>query len=185
MFSDLKGFTRPSEEMDPQKLVAFLNVYMSAMTEIIIEHGGSIDKFMGDGIMAVFNTAGVHVEQALLAGIKMQQQLESLRYEWRTNRPELASLQMRIGINTGDVVAGNIGSETRMDYTLVGDNVNVAARLESACIPGELLLSEASYGLVKHRALAKPMEPILVRNREKPVATYAVQVEREPPQGKE
>ncbi|HEY5868143.1 MAG TPA: adenylate/guanylate cyclase domain-containing protein, partial [Candidatus Tectomicrobia bacterium] len=148
LFSDIQGFTRLSENMASQQVIGFLNTYMTAMTTIIEEEGGIIDKFIGDGIMAVFTPTSEddnHALRAVRAGMRMQKQLYSLRQEWATSRPELAGMQIRVGVNTGEVVSGNIGSETRMDYTVVGDNVNVASRLESVSRAGEVCISESTY----------------------------------------
>ena len=178
LFSDLQGFTHLAETMEPQRLISFLNVYMTAMTGVIEAQGGILDKFIGDGIMAIFIPTHEHDNPALRAvraGVGMQQQLRELRKGWLTTRPELAQLRMRIGMNTGDVVAGNIGSETRMEYTVVGDNVNVASRIESACQPDQVFISESTYLDVAEHIVATRIEPIHVKNRVQPVQTYSVQ----------
>jgi|GEM_PF-392807 len=179
LFSDIKGFTRLAETMEPQKVVSFLNVYMTAMANIIEEEGGIIDKFIGDGIMAVFTPLDEednHALRAVRSGIRMQQKLRELQKDWAVNRPELMGLQIRVGINTGEVVAGNIGSETRMDYTVIGDNVNLASRIESACRPGEVFISESTYQNVKEFIVGTKMDPLSVKNRVKPVQTYSIQI---------
>jgi adenylate cyclase len=179
LFSDIQGFTRLSETMESQQVISFLNVYMTAMTTIIEEAGGIIDKFIGDGIMAVFTPTSVddnHALRAVRAGVSMQQQLHVLRKEWQTSRPELGGMQIRIGINTGEVVAGNIGSQTRMDYTVVGDNVNVASRVESVCRAGEVCFSESTYQEVKGHVVATRLEPVYVKNRVQPVQVYTIQI---------
>lgn len=179
LFSDIQGFTRISEKMEPQKVVSFLNVYMTAMTQIIEAEGGIVDKFIGDGIMAIFTPIDEHDNHALRAvrvGIRMQQNLVELREEWKVTRPDVMELNVRIGINTGEVVAGNIGSETRMEYTVVGDNVNVASRIESTSHAGEVFISESTYMDVKESIVAKKMKPIQVKNRSQPVQTYSIQI---------
>jgi class 3 adenylate cyclase/DNA-binding response OmpR family regulator len=179
LFSDIQGFTRLSEDMQPQQVVGFLNVYMTAMTTIIEAEGGLVDKFIGDGIMAIFtplNTEDNHALRAVRAGMCMQQRLVELRKNWRSSHPELAGMQMRVGINTGEVVAGNIGSETRMDYTVVGDNVNVTSRIESVCRPGEVCISEATYREVREWITATRLAPVFVKNRVHPVQIYTVQL---------
>lgn len=177
LFADIQGFTRLAETMTPQQVVSFLNVYMTDMTTVIEVQGGIIDKFIGDGIMAIFtpmNAEDNYALRAVKAGIQMQRKVAALRRQWSGTRPELASLQVRVGINTGEVVAGNIGSETRMDYTVVGDNVNVASRIESMCRAGEVCMSESTYRYVQSDIQAKRLEPILVKNRVQPVHIYAV-----------
>jgi adenylate cyclase len=177
LFSDLEGFTRLAERMAPQAVVSFLNEYMTAMTRVVEDGGGIVDKFIGDGIMAVFLPGDVednHALRAVRAGVRMQQRLGELRTGWRSVRPELTGIQARIGINTGEVVSGNIGSETRMDYTVVGDNVNLAARIEANARVGEVHVSESTYLEIQAHVAATRLEPIIVRNRVQPVQIYSV-----------
>lgn len=183
LFSDIKGFTALSENLPPQKLVSFLNEYMTALTRVIEQEGGIVDKFIGDAIMAIFlprEAGDNYALRAVRAATGMQQQLEVLRTGWRETRPELVHLQSRIGINTGEVVAGNIGSQARMDYTVIGDNVNVASRIESNGIPGEVHISESTWEDVKDHVQARRLEPIHVKNRVQPVQIYSVYI---PPVG--
>ena len=172
LFSDIKGFTSMSERLDPQGVVSFLNVYMTAMTNIIDEEGGIVDKFIGDGIMAVFTPQGAEnpAAAAVRAGVRMQKRLA----EMRRDDPNLANLQMRVGINTGPVVAGNIGSQTRMDYTVIGDNVNVASRIEGVCYPDGVLVSASTWEIVRGEFTAQAREPIQVKNRNEPVQTFQI-----------
>ncbi|HET6382212.1 MAG TPA: adenylate/guanylate cyclase domain-containing protein, partial [Armatimonadota bacterium] len=178
LFSDIEGFTAISESLSPSHVVSFLNQYMTAMAHVIEEEGGILDKFIGDAIMAIFLAGEAYPEhhaiRAVRAGIRMQQALADLRDRWRTERPELPEVRVRIGVNTGDVVAGNVGSETRMDYTVIGDNVNVAQRLETNARTGEVLVSEATHEQIKHCIPAIRMEPIIVKNRVQPVQVYAI-----------
>jgi adenylate cyclase len=172
LFSDIKGFTSMSERLDPQEIVGFLNVYMTAMTSIIDEEGGIVDQFIGDGIMAVFteHASGNSAAAAVRAGVRMQKRLAGMRRD----DPNLNNLRMRVGINTGPVVAGNIGSETRMDYTVIGDNVNVASRIEGVCTPDGVLASASTWELVRGEFSAQAREPIQVKNRNEPVQTYQI-----------
>jgi adenylate cyclase len=172
LFSDIKGFTALSERLDPQDTVAFLNVYMTAMTGVIEEEGGIVDKFIGDGIMAVFSDVegGSHAGAAVRAGVRMQKRLE----EMRQADPAIRKVQMRIGINTGDVVAGNVGSLTRMDYTVIGDNVNVASRIEGVCVPDGVLVSASTWQWVQEGFVAEEQEPVRVKNRGEPVKTFLI-----------
>ncbi len=172
LFSDIKGFTALSERLDPQATVGFLNVYMTAMTEIVEAEGGIVDKFIGDSVMAVFagGAPAVHAAAAVHAGVRMQGRLAEIRKQ----SPELAGLQMRVGINTGDVVAGNIGSETRMDYTVIGDNVNVASRLEGQCQPDCVLVSASTWLWVKGEYKSAMQAEIHVKNRAEAIDTYLI-----------
>lgn len=179
LFSDIQGFTRLSETREPQRVVQFLNEYMTAMTQIIEEECGILDKFIGDGIMAIYlhqDDGENYPLRAVRSGIRMQQKLHELKGDWKVTRPEVAELQVRVGINTGEVVAGNIGSQTRMDYTVVGDNVNVASRIESNGRGGEVHISEATYQDVKDFLPATKLKPITVKNRNQPVQIYSVQI---------
>lgn len=130
-FSDIQGFTSISEQMQPEKLIEVLNKYLSEMTNIILESGGTIDKYEGDAIIAFWNaplTEEDHAKRALLAAMKCQKRLSELREEFKKLCGK--DLYHRIGLNTGAAVVGNMGSETRFDYTMLGDNVNLASRLE-------------------------------------------------------
>jgi len=177
LFSDIKGFTSVSEQLRPEVVVTFLNEYMTAMANVVEAEEGLVDKFIGDGVMAVFLPRGEgdnHALRAVRASIRMQQELARLKLRWRTTRPEVANLLMRVGINTGEMIAGNVGSETRMDYTVIGDNVNVASRIESNGIGGQIHISEATYAEVGDSIQAVRLEPIQVKNRVRPVQIYSV-----------
>lgn len=179
LFSDIQGFTRLSETLEPQRVVGFLNEYMTAMTTVIERHAGILDKFIGDGIMAIYLPDEKRESSALRAvrsGIEMQCELRALKQRWHEERPEVGHLQARIGINSGEVVAGNVGSMTRMEYTVIGDNVNVASRIESNGVGGQVHISESTYLEVRDSIPAKRLDPIQVKNRTQPVQTYAVQL---------
>lgn len=179
LFSDIKGFTLLSETMKPQDVVTYLNEYMTAMANIIEEEAGLVDKFIGDGIMAVFlprKEGDDHALRAVRTGIRMQQRLRGLKERWETERPQVARLQMRCGINSGEMVAGNVGSETRMEYTVIGDNVNVASRIESHGVGGEVHISRATHEAVRGSIKATRLEPIKVKNRVEAVEVYSVEI---------
>ncbi|MBI3268878.1 MAG: response regulator [Planctomycetes bacterium] len=179
LFSDVQGFTRLSETMEPQRVVGFLNEYMTAMTAIVEEEGGIVDKFIGDGLMSVFlprDATDNHALRAVRTGVRMQLRMRELKAGWRVTRPDVAEVAIRVGINTGEVVSGNIGSETRMDYTVVGDNVNVASRIESNGRPGEVHVSQSTYEAIQAQLGATRLEPIHVKNRTQPVQVYSVDV---------
>lgn len=175
LFSDIVGFTKLSERLEPEKVVDFLNLYMTAMSNIIEEEGGIVDKFIGDGIMAVFtDNEAEQAMAAVKAGLRMQAAVQSERESWGSIVPDLAKVDIRIGINSGRVISGNVGSEQRMDFTVIGDNVNVAARIEQACQPGGVLISLSTFEDVKLRVNSTEMDPINVKNRDQAVLTYSV-----------
>ena len=179
LFSDIKGFTKMAETMQAERPIDLLNIYMTAMTEIIESEHGTIDKYLGDGIMATFTSLEEHdmdAARAIRAGIRMQTRLAELREQWRTTHREACNMEMRVGINTGEMVAGNIGSETRMEFTVIGDNVNVASRIEANSRPGQVWVSESTYFDAKDEFEATRMDPIHVKNRSQPVQTYAIKI---------
>jgi class 3 adenylate cyclase len=182
MFSDIASFTKLSERLEPQQVVDFLNLYMTEMSDIIEEEGGIIDKFIGDGIMAVFiKDDGEQSMSAVRAGLRMQAIVDAHRESWGSISPDLSQLKIRVGINTGRVISGNVGSQRRMDYTVIGDNVNVAARIEAASQPGGVLISLSTFEDISLRIQATEMDPIIVKNREQAVLTYAVEVGQDLP----
>jgi len=176
LFSDLKGFTNMSEKMDATGVVTILNEYFAPMFEIIIEDNrGTLDKLIGDAIMAYFGhpqPSPDHPIQAVSAALSMQRKLVELRERWKEEgRP---GIQMRIGVNTGVVVAGNMGGAGRTEYSIIGDNVNLAARLESSAPVDGVLISENTYVHVKDHFIFKERDPIQVKGKEKPVKVYEV-----------
>jgi adenylate cyclase len=175
LFSDVRGFTTLSEQLGPHGTVAMLNEYFELMVERISEQGGMLDKFIGDAIMAVFGLpiAGDDDEdRALRASIAM---ISSLR-EWNIDREgrDEPVVDMGIGLNTDAVVAGNIGSPRRMDYTLIGDGVNLASRLEGACkqYSARILLSESTKARLKGVYRLREVDRVIVKGKTKPVAVY-------------
>ena len=164
-FSDLQGFTSISEKLNPEELTAFLNDYLSAMSDVILESGGTIDKYEGDAIIAFWNAPSEqkdHAKRALEAAMKCQQRLHEMRPELslRVN----SGVYMRIGLNTGNAVVGNMGSHNRFDYTMLGDSVNLAARLEgqnkqfgtyTMCTEAMKNAAEAAGTAVHFRELAR------------------------------
>ncbi len=150
LYTDIRGFTSLSENKAPEVIVAMLNDHFSRITEIIIRHGGHIDKFVGDAAMAVFGITKEttdHAGDAVRAALEIMTAIESLA---RENLDARNALRIGIGINTGNMVAGNLGSKQKMEYTVIGDNVNIASRLTSLADPGEILISGRVYdGLQK------------------------------------
>lgn len=178
LFSDIRSFTSISERMDAQELVGLLNEYFTEMVTIIMEEDGVVDKYIGDAIMAVFGAPVSKPDdavRAVRAGVRMRTALYNLNDRLRERG--LAPLQTGIGIHTGEVVAGNIGSESRMEYTVIGDAVNLASRLESNTkeLGVHVLISEDTYRLVESICVARPVREITVKGRAQPVMTYEVQ----------
>lgn len=177
-FSDIKDFTMLAERLEPEDLSARLNEYLSEMSTIANRHGGTIDKFVGDAIMILFG-APVPIaenEQALRAvhmGAEMQERLAALRDRWVRDGMEY-EVAIRIGINTGQATVGNFGSPERMDYTAIGRQVNLAARLQAHCEPGRILVSHATYVLIRDVIPCAPKGEIQVKGFEHPVRVYEV-----------
>ncbi len=177
MFCDICGFTRLTETLPPAEVIAFLSAYHARMVEAIFAHGGTIDKFIGDAIMVTFGTPDPgpdDAERAVRAGLAMNAALDALNAE--RARRGLDQIRHGIGIHYGPVIAGNVGTEERLEYTVIGDTVNLASRIEEACkILGEPFLISAA---VSERLPAElPVRPLMeqpVRGREAPVRLYAV-----------
>jgi len=175
LFADICGFTPFSQNLDPQQVVRFLNEYFTAMTDVVFEHQGTLDKFIGDAIMAVFGAPVAtpdHARHAVKAAIGMQRQAQRLAEQRAQEGGK--GFQLRIGINSGEVVAGNIGSPSRLDYTVIGDNVNLAARLEPLAGPGGIVISDATYQLVKDLVEVRKLPSVEVKGRTGSVEIYQV-----------
>ena len=175
LFADIRGFTRISEHAAPEKIVNLLNRYFSAMTDIIFAHGGTLDKYLGDGLMALFGaptTTPEDASNALKAAVAMQRRLLGINTELR--QEGLSEVGVGIGLHTGDVIVGYIGSERRSEYTAIGDAVNTASRLESNARGGQILISDATAKAARSRYKLHPRDPITVKNREQPVVLWEV-----------
>jgi class 3 adenylate cyclase/CHASE2 domain-containing sensor protein len=175
LFSDIRGFTTLSENLTPQELVAHLNEYLSAMTDIIFKYEGTLDKYVGDEIMAFWNAPieqENHAELACLAALEMMTKLHSLNEDW----PEAKRLNIGIGLNTGVMTVGNMGSQSRMDYTLMGDNVNLGARLEGTnkVYGTNIIISEFTYDVIKENFICRELDNIKVKGKAKPVQIFEV-----------
>ncbi len=174
-FSDLQGFTSISERLQATELVELLNEFLTEMTDIILAHEGTVDKFEGDAIIAFFgapNDMPDHAAVACRACIQMQRRLAQLRAAWQARgKPEL---RMRIGLNSGTAVVGNMGSKQRMDYTMMGDSVNTAARLEGVnkVYGTYTLISASTFQDAKEQIVARELDAINVVGKNEPVAVY-------------
>ena len=145
LFTDIAGFTSISEDKEPEYIVDMLNEHFTKITKVIIRHGGHIDKFVGDAAMAVFGITkkkSDHAKDAVKAALEIMNLIETYALE---NKNQAEALRIGIGINTGEMVAGNLGSKEKMEYTVIGDNVNIASRLTSLADPGEILISGKTY----------------------------------------
>jgi adenylate cyclase len=176
LFADIRGFTRISEHAPPEKIVQLLNRYFSAMTDIIFAHGGTLDKYLGDGLMALFGaptTTPKDAANAIAAAVAMQRRMLSINDELREEGfPEIG---IGIGLHTGEVTVGYIGSERRSEYTAIGDAVNTASRLESNAKAAEILVSEVTAKAAHSRYPLAARDPISVKNREQPVPLFEVE----------
>jgi adenylate cyclase len=178
LFADIRGFTTISEGMTPEEVVEVLNEFFDRMVEVLMRHKGTIDKFLGDGIMVIFGAPvddPYQEQNAVMAAIEMQKELHNLCTAWETKGRQ--PIRMGIGINSGPAIVGNIGSEDHMEYTAIGDTVNLASRLESATkeLGLEIAVCEQTYAAVRPLFQWKPAGTIAIRGRTEPVRAYSVE----------
>ena len=175
LFSDVAGFTSISEKLDPETLVELLNKYLSAMTDVILRHRGNVNKYLGDGIMAIFGAPRGdpnHASLACFAALDSQSELAKRREQWKAEgQPEISA---RIGINSGWLVVGNMGSQARMEYTVMGDTVNLASRLEGAnkFYDTLILLGPRTYELAARDIEAREVDLMRVKGKKEPVVVF-------------
>ena len=177
LFSDIKSFTTHSSTMTPDEIQKALNEYFEAMVEIVFQEEGTVDKFIGDGLMVFFGDPEEqpdHAVRCVRAAIEMQRRTRTLKEQWE--REGKFPIEIRIGINTGPVVVGNMGSARRLSYTVLGSDVNLAQRLEANAPVGGILISHRTYELLNGAIPAKPLEPIKVKGLETPVQVYEVPI---------
>jgi adenylate cyclase len=177
LFSDVRGFTSIAERIAPEQVVTFLSEFLAQATDIVFKHGGTVDKFMGDAIMAIFGAPKAHADDALRAvraGLDIIRMAEALDAKWSA----ILGCPLRVGValNSGEAVVGSIGSEVRSDFTAIGDTVNLAARLEglTKAVGIPLLLSEFTAAELGDRLPLKPLHRVRVAGREAPVLLYTV-----------
>lgn len=180
-FSDIKDFTASTARWQPEDITFLLNSYFSEMSKIANEYGGTLDKFIGDAMVVFFGdpeTRGVKQDalQCVRMALAMQRRMTELQSLWREMGSD-KTFQIRCGINTGYCDVGNFGSDMRMDYTIIGAEVNKAARLEQAADPGGILIAKETWGLVRDEILADAHEPLTVKGFPEPIEAYAVRGE--------
>ena len=189
LFSDIANFSTFAEKMSPSLLIELINEYLEEMTNIVLEEDGTLDKYIGDAVMAFYGAPAEvhdHAYRACCTAVRMQQALETLRVRWKERDEELKELPaelldmtIRVGVNSGRMVVGNIGSEKRFSYTILGDQVNIAARCEAACkkygvgiIATESTVEKIEAYPVDHPLLFRPLDNIRVKGRHEPVLIY-------------
>jgi adenylate cyclase len=178
IFSDIRGFTTLSEKLAPEDVVALLNPYLEAMTQVIYEHGGTVDKYEGDAIIAFFGEPvhyKDHAARALRASLDMRKALEALRKKWeKEGRP--SQIEMGIGVNSGEVFVGLLGSAQRINYTVIGDNANLASRLQdlTKTYAWPVLISESTWQQVKDEFDTELADAVVVKGKTQPVNVYKV-----------
>ncbi len=171
MFADIAGFTAISEKMDPEEITSLMNQCFSMLGKVVASHSGTIDKYIGDSIMVVFGVP-VAIEdaprKAINTAIEMRKELYGFNKEKRFDKP----LDIHIGINTGDVLSGEVGSDLKRDYTVMGDTVNLASRLEEVSETGQILVGPSTYQYTKDHFKYRKLPPVSIKGKEKPVSVY-------------
>jgi adenylate cyclase len=173
LFADIRGFTEFSGIHSAKRVVEVLNGFFSELTRVIFGYKGTFDKYIGDAVMAFYGAPVSYeddVIRALQTALEMQQVFGQMKEKW--GGEELASLALGVGLNTGEAVVGNIGSEKVMDYTVIGDTVNVARRLQEIAGPGQILISQTTYWQVKDQAIVEELHPMLLEGKLEPSAIY-------------
>ncbi len=175
LFSDIRGFTTISEKLSPEELVHLLNEYLTAMTDVVFKHDGMLDKYMGDAIMAVFGAPldqPDHARRACQTALEMMSELHRLQKKWLSEGKPV--LNIGIGVNSGDMVVGNMGSEMRFDYTVMGDMVNLGSRLEGINkeYGSNIIFSEFTYNAVKDSMCGRELDWVRVKGKKLPVKIY-------------
>lgn len=177
-FSDIVGFSVQTDILEPEDLHTVLNGYLNSMSKIVLKHGGTLDKFVGDAILAFFGdpeSRGVQEDAlaCLRMAIEMREEIRELRKGWIA-QGITTPFEVRMGITTGYCTVGNFGSEERMSYTIIGNQVNLASRLETAASPGQILVSADTWVLVKEAVTGKALEPMRVKGFDHLVQTYQI-----------
>ena len=173
IFADVSGFTSLSEKLDPEDVASLMNDCLKELVDAVYQYEGMVDKFIGDCIMAVFGAPIAledDAERALHAALSMRERLEMFNRRWSDKLEE--PLSLHIGINSGTVIAGNVGNDLRMSYTVMGDTVNVASRLEGAATRGQIFVSQSTYRLAAGAFRFRALEPLTVKGKREPLTVY-------------
>jgi adenylate cyclase len=174
-YSDIRGFTAMSEKMSPEEIYGALNEYFEEMCRIVFQYGGFVDKFIGDCLMAVFSAPNPQPDDAYNAvrsAWEQQQKILTMMTEWAAQGRPIFTVGM--GLNTGEVVMGNLGSADRLNYTVIGDNVNTAARLYNVAKGGQTIISESTYEEVKDCFVVNELTPVFVKGKALPLRNFEI-----------
>ena len=179
-FSDIQSFSSFSEVLEPERMVSLMNEYLTEMTNILLEHKGTLDKYIGDAIVAFYGAPVPlerHEYQACLTALKMEKKLEIMRSKWASEGdwPELVhNIRHRVGLNSGEMVTGNMGSSMRMNYTMMGDTVNLAARLESSAKQYGIYIqvAEETYKVCKEKFIWRDLDYVVVMGKKEPAQVF-------------
>jgi len=177
LFSDIRGFTSLSEKLEPEQVAEMLREYLSEMTEIVFRHGGTVDKYIGDCIMALYNAPfedPAHAYRAVLTALEFQERTRTVSKRWEDKLG--IAIRNGVGINTGEAVVGTLGSRQRLEYTAIGDAINLGARLESLTkdYKANIIISETTYALVRNQFVTRELGEVTVKGKTRPVKIYAV-----------
>jgi adenylate cyclase len=177
LFSDIRGFTSLSEKLEPEQVAEMLREYLSEMTEIVFRHGGTVDKYIGDCIMALYNAPfedPAHAFRAVLTALEFQERTRAVSKRWEDKLG--IAIRNGVGINTGEAVVGTLGSRQRLEYTAIGDAINLGARLESLTkdYKANIIISETTYALVRNQFVTRELGEVTVKGKTRPVKIYAV-----------
>ena len=174
VFADIRGFTAFSDVAEPEEVIGFLNAYLSKLTDLVFKYEGTLDKFLGDGMLVFFNDPVPqpdHATRAVQMALDMGQRAREMRKDWHIGD---SPLDLGIGISTGYVTVGTIGSEHRMEYTVIGQQVNLAARLVNVAEPGQIIISQRTYDMVRDLVEVGEVGPLTVKGFQQPVVAYNV-----------
>ena len=177
LFSDLRGFTSISEKLEPEQVAEMLREYLTEMTRIVFKHGGTVDKYIGDCVMALYNVPfedPEHAVKAVRTGLEFQERTLAAAARWEAKYG--VTIRNGVGINTGEAIVGTLGSAQRLEYTAIGDTVNLAARLESITkeYGASIVISESTHALVKGVFPTRALGAVTVKGKTQPVEIYAV-----------